>query len=377
VSAVRDRVEVALAGLDRVADLHAVAWRDDDAVRAAAAHLGSDPIGPLHGVPISVKDWIEATPFPCAGGMPHHRDRCPTRDATVVARLRAAGAIVVCKANCGETSELHGTPRNPLDTTRTPGYSSSGDAVLVAAGVVPIGLGSDSGGSLRFPAHCTGLVTLRSTYGRVPVSGHFPRAGAMFDSRTVIGPLTRTVAEQRLLLGILAGPDGRDPSCPPVPLDEPRPVRGLRVAVVDGMQEGVVAALDRAGAVIVDDDDPLDIDKSRSITLRYWGRSSLTGPEVDEMLSDWDRSRARALRRLERYDAIVSPAAPHPAPLLGESSLADWTYMLGVSLWGWPALVVPAATSPEGLPLGVQIVAGPWREETCLALGEAVEGASG
>jgi len=359
-------VEDSLAALDRVADLNAVAWRDDAAVRAAAA---AAPDGPLRGLVLSVKDWIDVAGFPCAGDTSRHPERRPERDATVVARLRAAGAVVVCKANHGATSELHGTPRNPLDPSRTPGYSSSGDAVLVAAGAVDFGLGSDSGGSLRFPAHCTGLVALRSTYGRVPVSGHFPPAGLMFDSRTVIGPLTRTVAEQRTLLGILAGPDGRDPSCPPVPPDAPRPARGLRVAVHGDVPEGVRAAFVTAGAQLTDAD-VLEVEESRDITQRYWRRSTLSGPEIDAMLADWDRSRSRAMRRLEMFDAIVSLAAPHPAPPIGIESIEDWTFMLGPSLWGWPALVVPATTSPEGLPMGVQIVAGPWKEETCLALGE-------
>jgi amidase len=149
----------------------------------------------------------------------------------------------------------------------------------------------------------------------------------------------------------------------------PRPARGLRVAVHGDVPEEVRAAFVAAGAQLTDAD-VLEVEESRDITQRYWRRSTLSGPEVDAMLADWDRSRSRAMRRLEMFDAIVSLAAPHPAPPIGVESIEDWTFMLGPSLWGWPAVVVPATTSPEGLPMGVQIVAGPWKEETCLALGE-------
>lgn len=381
--------ERALSRLDGVAALRGVAFRDDDAVRAEAAAIDADHArgvlrGPLHGVPFSVKDWIETTPFPCSAGQPRFADRRPARDATVVARLRAAGALVVATSSIGPHSALHGMPISPLDPTRTPGHSSAGEAIMVATATSAFGIGSDSGGSIRFPAHCCGLVGLRPTYGRVPLTGHFPRVGQQFDGRTVIGPLTRTVDDARTVLDVISGADGRDPACHPMPPPrEPISAHGLRVAVhrvgLAGHFEPVAAdAVDRAAAALADagcaltDDDVLDVDESLDITQRYWGRSRLSGAEVDRLLTDWDRSRVRALRLLDRYDAVLSPAAPHIAPQLGETSDADWTYLLSASLWGWPAIVVPVA-EPDEMPSGVQLMAGPWNDGACLALASVVE----
>lgn len=310
------------------------------------------PAGPLHGRIATVKEWLPD-------------------DATAVRRLRAAGAIVVARTKAGEQVP------NPWDPTRTAGPSSSGEGVTVATGVAEIGLGSDSGGSLRFPAHCSGVFALRPTYGRVPVTGHRPRVGLLYDGRTVIGPLARTVADLRLVLDVIAGPDGRDAAAPPVPPPGRADVDGLRVAVVRGRGVDLAAtALDAAGARVVDDDSVLDVDRSADITTRDWGRRHLAAGEVERLLKDWDRSRAENMLTLDRYDAILSPVAPHLAPKLGEGSLADWTYTLGPSLWGWPALALRVG-SEDGLPYAVQLVAGPWREDVAFALGECVEAAVG
>jgi len=337
----RDVVAQAVSRLDEVAALGGVAWRDDARALAIATELdralaASGPVGPLHGVPVSIKDWIDATPFPCAAGMPVHAERRPERDATVVARLRAAGAVVLAKSTTGPSTELHGTPRNPLAQERTPGYSSSGEAIMVATGATAFGIGSDSGGSLRFPAHCCGLVGLRATYGRTPVTGHFPRVAALGDGRTVIGPLCHRVDDARFVLPILAGPDGRDSSCPPVaPAREPA-ATGLRIAVhrqtLDGALRGDVAvaldtaarALAAAGCLIADDD-VLDVAHAFDITRHYWGRARLPTGEVEQLLHGWDRSRLRAMRLIDRYDAILSPAAPYPAPPLGAGDDANGT----------------------------------------------------
>src|SRR6187200_2724115 len=201
-----------------------VAWSDDDAVleaaRAADRALPENAslIGPLHGVPITVKDWIDVAGFPCAGESARHRDRRPKADATVVARLRAAGAIVMAKTAAGDRSELYGATRNPYDPTRSPGASSSGEGALVGKGASPLGIGSDSGGSIRLPAAWCGVAGLKPTAGRVPNTGHFPRIGALHDGRTQIGPLARCVDDLALALEVIAGPDGFDPGVVDMPL---------------------------------------------------------------------------------------------------------------------------------------------------------------
>jgi amidase len=386
-------VSAQLAELDRVDGLNAVAWRHDELVLAQAeaadrALAAGEPIGPLHGVPITVKDWIDVTGFPCAAGDPASRDRRPSQDASAVARLRAAGGVVIAKTNAGERNRLHGPARNPWDVGHTPGYSSAGEAALVAAGASVLGLGSDSGGSLRFPAHCCGIATLRPTYGRVPSTGHFPVVGQLSDARTVIGPLATTVADLRLALDVIAGPDGRDPAVAPLPPAGPADLAGVRVAVERGGATGplptrVLEAVDAAARALaeagarVEEAAILQPARALDITQRYWDRSRLGGAEAERLLEDWDRFREHAMSRLDRFDVVLSPAAPHPAPRLGSASDDDWMFTLTASLWGWPAAVVRAGTSDEGLPLGVQLMAGPWRDDRCLAAAEQVETALG
>src|SRR5262249_6078743 len=142
-----------------------------------------------------VKDWIDAEGWPVTGGYPKHRERVATADATAVARLRAAGGVVLAITSVLAESAVHGPTRNPYDPARAPGGAASGAAALVAAGASPLALGSDSGGSIRLPAAWCGVAGLKATFGRVPLTGHFPRCGALEDGRTVIGPLARSVAD--------------------------------------------------------------------------------------------------------------------------------------------------------------------------------------
>ncbi len=189
--------DVVDAYLSRIADvnprLNAVVQIAPDArerARAADAALAQGgSIGPLHGVPFTVKDWIEAEGLICAAGFAERSQFLPKRDATVVARMRAAGAILLGKTNVNDGAPVYPRPNNPYDLARSPGGSSSGEAVIIAAGGSPLGLGSDSGGSIRLPAAWCGVAGLRPTSGLVPNTGHFPRIGSMHDPRTTIGPI--------------------------------------------------------------------------------------------------------------------------------------------------------------------------------------------
>jgi amidase len=195
--------------------------------------LRGDLRGPLHGIPFTVKDWIDAAGLPCTGGMLAHRDRIPARDATVVARLRAAGGILLGKTNPGPRNTVYGQTNNPYNPRYSPAGSSSGEAAIIAAGGSPFGLGSDSGGSIRQPAHCCGVAGLKPTTGRVPVTGHFPFIFPTVDPRTVIGPLARHVEDLALTLRCIAGTDWQDASVMPVPLTESAEtgLQGTRVAL--------------------------------------------------------------------------------------------------------------------------------------------------
>src|SRR5919199_3146886 len=204
------------------------------AARAADAALGQGrPLGPLHGLPFTVKDWIDTAGLPCTGGDPQFRDRRPAVDAPVVARMRQAGAILLGKTNVLADNPVYGRTNNPYNLAYSATYSSSGEAALIAAGGSPLGLGSDSGGSIRQPAHACGIAGLKPTSGRVPLTGHFPYIQPMLDPRTVIGPLARRVEDLGVALRCIAGVDWQDPSVMPVPIPDMAEAHlsGARVAL--------------------------------------------------------------------------------------------------------------------------------------------------
>jgi len=409
----REVVEAHLRRIEAVnPKLNAVAQLAGDAALARATELDDvlargQVVGPLHGVPFTVKDWIETNDAICAAGIPERRGFVPKRDATVVTRMRAAGGIFLGKTidNARNDNRVYGACHNPYDLERTPGESSSGEAALIAAGGSPVGLGSDSGGSLRYPAHCCGIATLKPSAGRVPLTGHFPRIDSMIDTRTQIGPLARSVDDLALVLPIIAGPDGRDPGTAPIPLGDWRAVelRGLRVAVFteferaspDGATVAAVrtaaAALTGAGAV-VEERLPPRIEESWDITLVHWGRvrsyswsqwraerqHRLTTDQIERGLFAWGRLQRDMLAFMERYDALLCPAAPGPAQRPQDIAGAEpFVFTLPFSLTGQPVAVVRAATSPEGLPIGVQLIARMWRDDLALAVAKQVETALG
>lgn len=309
--------EVVGAFLDRVAEVDptlnaVVSLRAEAALVEAKAADESAPRGPLHGVPFTVKDWIDAAGLPCAGGQEAHRDRMPARDATAVARLRAAGGILLGKTAAGPDNPVYGRTNNPHDPRYSPAGSSSGEAAIIAAGGSPLGLGSDSGGSIRQPAHCCGIAGLRPTTGRVPLTGHFPFICATTDPRTVIGPLARHVADEWVDGG------GFDPA----------------------------------------------------------GLGPMSATRVERSLFEWDRFRRRMLPFVDEYPLVLSPAAEKPAVWHGEDP-GGIPYTLTWSLAGYPAVVVRAGTTVDGLPVGVQIAAAPWREDLALAAASVVERAMG
>jgi amidase len=404
--------EVAEAHVRRIAEVngrvHAVVQSDAEAVMRAAGSADEtlargDDVGPLHGVPFTVKDWIETSDYVCAAGFAERRDFVPKRDATVVARMRAAGAILLGKTNVNDGSPVYERPANPHDLARSPGGSSSGEAAIIAAGGSPLGLGSDSGGSIRLPAAWCGVAGLKPTTGRVPNTGHFPRIGELSDTRTAIGPLARRVEDLALALRVVAGPDGRDPGVPPVPLAEASAVdvAGLRVAFYAEMPgaspasevvrvtRAAAAALRDTGAS-VSEATPPRLDESKRITVAYWERtrsishsewrpykqSTLSADDTEQSVFEWERFRASMLRFMADYDVIVCPAAADVAPPHREITGDDFVYTLPYSLTGYPVVVVPCGES-GGMPVGMQVVAAPWRDDVALAAAAAIERALG
>jgi len=381
----RDAVEVARELLDRLDRLAPViggvaavdperTLRDADAARR---RLRAGEGGPLEGVPFTVKDWIDVEGWPvlgAAGRQPGEPGRRPREDAPAVARLRAAGGVVLAITTAMADSVAHGPVRNPHDPSRAPGGSSSGAAALVAAGASPLALGSDSGGSIRLPAAWCGVVGLKPTFGRVPLTGHFPRCGALEDGRTVIGPLTSTVADASAVLALIAGPDGLDAGVAPVPLGDPDAVRvaDLRVGVAGEPVGASLSALEAAGAVVVERGLPDVRDEALELTRRYWSRSELSGADNVRLLWDWDRFRRHLLVATAGVDVVVAPAAEGPAPPWREAIDTDYRWTLPWSLTGAPVVVVPVGAS-DGLPIAVQVIGRPWQDHIALAAARCVE----
>ena len=432
----REAVEACLAAIESVnGELNAVVQAVPDRARAEAIAAderlaAGDDVGPLHGVPVTIKDCFATEGIVTTVGTTGLASFVPDEDDVTVARLRRAGAIVVGKTNCPELlmgfesdNLVYGRTVNPFDSARTCGGSSGGEAAIVAAGASPLGLGSDSGGSLRVPAHFCGIPTLKPTHGRVPItSAVFPSTGP-FSRLRAVGTLAPTVDDLVLGLRVLAGPDGRDPWAAPVPLPDPAgvDVGALRVAVYadDGVGpatpdtvaaiEVAAVALEQAGAAVEVARLPVANEAIELYTgilggdggaglRRVLEAVGTTEPsplianmlalvsanvqpasQYADTLARWDRFRLRAMEFLDDYDVILSPVAAVPALAHGTTfeHLNAFGYVFTHNLTGWPAAVVRAGTSPEGLPIGVQIAAAPWREDRALAVARRLESALG
>ncbi|MEK6721414.1 MAG: amidase [Chloroflexota bacterium] len=430
--------EIVEACLARIAEvnpvINAVVKLAHDAreeARRADAELAAGHVrGPLHGVPFTLKDSLDTAGVVTTAGTIGWRDRVPEHDATVAARLKAAGGILLGKTNTPEftwsdetKNDVYGRTSNPYDPARTPGGSSGGPAAIVAAGGSPFDIGSDTGDSIRQPAHVCGIAGIKPTSGRVPRTGHWPSFRGLLENLTQLGPMARRVEDLALILPIIAGPDGEDPHVHPVPLGDPAAIRPetLRVVVFtdNGVRtptpETVVAvrraadALALAGAQVREEVPPriaeaadvwrrlIDADGrswlQRLITAAGTaGRGSyagdpdwpdglvpLPGDRLSALVEVADDVRSALLRWMQDVDLIVGPVMPQPAIRHGESN-EPWfgdTYADVHNLTGWPAVVVRAGTSPEGLPIGVQLVAAPWREDIALAAASVVEAATG
>jgi len=274
--------------------------------------------------------------------------------------------------------------RHPVDPARTPGGSSTGESVVVAAGASWLGLGSDSGGSVRLPAAWCGVLGLKPTAGLVPTTGHYPRVGERSDGRTQLGLLATDAALLRVALLTIAGPDGLDPGVPPVAFPPPgqqpaRPVEQLRVAVlapddawpcapaIAAAVDAAAARLDAAGVRRVPWTGP-PLAEARAITQGYWDRWSLTGAEVAGQLWDWDRYRRRWLAASRDVDVLLSPVTAIPAPVDRPVEGDDYAYTLPASLSGAPALTVPMGVDGDGLPVAVQLTGAHWCDLGLLAL---------
>ena len=353
-----------------------------------------EQLGPLHGLPFTVKDTFETSGLQSQLDIRIRKKLVARRNATVVDRMKQAGAILLAKTNCppsgsGADTEnaIIGQTNNPHNASRSPGGSSGGEAALVAAGGSPLGLGSDTGGGLRIPAAFCGITALKPTQGRVPNSGAYNQPGGFTDQRTQIGPVARSAEDLLLALRTISGPDYLDAGVVAKPLYDPNqlPLRDLTIAsfsydpaslVTSSVANAVGAsgqALARAGVQVVENR-PLDLVGGARDLDRGWRRMAGTrGQDVVELLHAWDQFRTNLLQFIRYYDAILCPAVHHTAPIIGARDNQRFDYTVPFSLTGYPAAVVPVAADNEGLPVAVQIVSHPWREDIVLALAAALE----
>lgn len=401
---------------------------------AETAVMRGDELGPLHGVPISIKTSIDVAGMRCEAGTKLRAGHVAKNDAPLVSRLKNAGAIVLGVTNTPELlmawetdNLLYGRTNNPWDFTRTAGGSSGGEAAAIASGCSAGGVGSDGGGSIRVPAHFCGVCGLKSTPGRIPATGHFPQSAGPFALLGVVGPMARTVADLKILFEVIQGPDVGDPSAAPVPVlwrdcDEIRKLRigyfeddGRTPVTLETRQavQRAANALESAGFE-VERFRPKGLEKARQLWWKFFGVAGgmLLGPMIrgheselspilkefngwvrkeaphtaDTLLDTWiqrDLVRMQLFEQMEKFPALLCPVASIPAFRHGERCwkidgrtveyLDAWSYCEWFNLLGMPAATVPVMHSAEGLPIGVQIAAKPWEEELVLEIGEVVE----
>jgi Asp-tRNA(Asn)/Glu-tRNA(Gln) amidotransferase A subunit family amidase len=388
------------------------------------------PLGLLDGVPVAVKDEIDQVPYPTTAGT-RFLGRVPAvSDATVVTRLRAAGALLVGKTNMHEAglgvsgiNPHHGTARNPHNPARMTGGSSSGSCAAVAAGLCPIALAADAGGSIRIPASFCGVVGLKPTFGRVSEHG----ATALCFSLAHLGPVAATARDAALAFAVIAGPDVNDPNTagqPPVLPFDPAglDIRGLRIGIdrawFQESDPSVAAACDdllqrmrELGVCLVDIRIPdLDLirpvhqvtaacewaaafDRQYQVDRRAFGLDVRLTLLLARSLRPTDYVHAQRLRRrvcdrfagvLEQVDVIATPTTPCTAPLIppdalrhGESNLGLMSrlaqYVIAANVTGLPAISIPAGYDADAMPIGLQLIARPWREDLLLSLAGAAE----
>ena len=408
----------------------------DEACAADRALAGGRAVGPLHGVPITIKDSFDTAGLVSTGGTLGREAFVPPADATIVGRLKAAGAIVLGKTNTPELTLayeadnlVYGRTRNPYDLALGTGGSSGGSAAIVAACGAALDVGSDTAGSIRFPAHCCGVAGLKPTSGRVPRTGHIIGPGGLQQWLTTIGPIARRVEDLELALAIMAGPDDIDPHIAPVPLRASAHVelRGMRAAwfvdtTLAQATPGVEAAVTRAAqtlasaGVIVEHATLPAFERPFEFFPQLFGADGAAGlegyltflgtrtlsPQVQgaialmraramssaalgDLMLAIDLWRTQALAFVRRYDLIVCPAAADVAP----PPVTDWLdpavswnagifpYLVPFNFLGTPSVVVRAGADATGLPIGVQCVAQPWREDVALRAAALIEDALG
>ena len=406
-----------------------------EARRAETAMMLNQDVGPLLGVPITVKSCINVAGLPCEAGSRLRRGCIAREDATIVARLKQAGAIILGTTSTPEMlmayhteNDISGRTNNPWSLDHSAGGSSGGEAAAIAAGMSAGGIGSDGGGSIRVPAHFCGICGLKPTPGVIPATGHYPPGYGPFAVTGVLGPMARTVVDLRLLLNVVSGYDRGDPASYSAPLEPTRAdeAKNLQVGYYDddgysAATPDVQAAVRLSAAILADAGfavqpfRPGELGKACELWANIFvdagaslvraaikdreqevssglkdflefaaSRPRLTADLLLNTLIERDQLRLRALAAMEQFPILIAPvcsvsAFKHEDGGWGKSHAADYqrtmSYCQHYNLLGNPAVVVPVAQSPEGLPIGVQIIGRPYRENEILAVAEVLQSA--
>ncbi|MDB5988196.1 MAG: amidase [Nevskia sp.] len=392
-------------------------------------------LGPLHGVPFTIKDSFDTEGVVSTGGTLGRKDFIPGKDATIVARVRKAGAILLGKTNTpeftlgggarGTYNLVYGQTYNPYKEHYNPSGSSGGAGAIVAAGGAYFDLGSDYGGSIRGPAFNNGIAGIKPTYGRTPRTGHIVDYGGPFDNFQETGPLARRVEDLYLLLSIIGGPDNLDAAMAPVPLGDPGKVdlKKLRIAyyTTDGFNKEndptaqiqdlvkkTVGYFSDLGAKVTEDRPPQmkeladtrkkysDADggdhmrrllKKHGTTqaspgLNVGDGTELPSADFTRLLEEMDAIKSEQLSWFAQYDLIICPAAKEPAQIVPpefkrKQGAGGGGYTSEYNTTGWPGGVVRVGASADGLPIGVQVVGQPWRDDVVIAALSHIESKTG
>jgi len=352
----------------------------------------------LQGLPFTVKDNFETQGVVTAIGMPERKGVVSSQDAALVTHVRGLGGILLAKSNCPPgggglftDNDVYGRTNNPYDLSRTPGGSSGGEAAAIAAGMSPFGFGTDSGGSVRVPAHFCGIAAIVPTARLLPVSGVVDDEGSIgtiSDPRTRVGIMARSVTDLSLVLRAITPVPATAESLVPLPGKNAADVTlsELRIAVqtdngiappTEATRAAVAIAarmLEQAGAWVGEADLPPG---GHELTHEVWRSyaGEMRTAELYSIMRRWDLYRSEVMIFFQAFDAIVCPVFDIAAPEHGriETNGEGVSYTTPPSLTDSPSVVVRAGTSDEGLPIGVQIVAAPWRDEVALAVAGHLE----
>ena len=407
----------------------------EQARAAESLVLRGAQLGPLHGVPLTIKSCIDVAGWPCPAGSLLRKTYVANQDAPLVSRWKAAGAILLGNTNTPEflmayetDNLLTGKTSNPWNLAHSAGGSSGGEAAAIAAGCSAGGVGSDGGGSIRVPAHFCGICGLKPTPGRIPATGHFPPGTGAFSWLGVVGPMARTIADVRLLFEVMAGPDAGDALSAPVPLRSYREgeLRGMRIGILESEALGIATAetratVERAARSLGERGFTVEpfrldgLDRALDLWWFFFGpvignlhRHSVAGHEaqISPMLreylayatsgnsitldqftkacADRDLLRADILRQMQDTPVLLSPVSTSPAFRHSQGNYHPGTgyrdtmrFSQWLNLTGFPGASVPVGVSNEGLPIGVQVIGRPFEDELVLAVAEAIEQARG